>query len=889
MCLCTLRTEAEPLFRGEGRALPKTTRLGTLSVVPSLDNTLTNLFNVKINNVGREVQQQQTHFADQTEQWSYTVGSEPDPSFGQADTDLATLENFFGRPIKVREYTWTEGITLFQNFNPWTLFFENPRVLNRIANYNLLRAKLHMRIMINGNGFYYGRALASYNPLPDLDEMTQDRAYFIQDTVAASQRPKVFLDPTNSQGGDLVLPFFWYKNALNIPDNEWRQMGEVNIRQIQGLKHANGDPTPVSISIFCWAEEVQLSIPTQQDPTDLVPQSSDEYGEGIVSKPAAAVAHMAGQLTSVPLIAPYARATEMAASAVSSIARLFGYSRPVMTATSVPFSPHLIGNLPNTSVTDQSTKLAFDLKQELTIDPRTMGLSNVDEMSIKSIATRESFITAFSWDINAPPGALLWNTEVSPVTWSQLNDELHLPACAFAALPFKYWRGTMKYRFQIVASAFHKGRLQIAFDPRLTGIGEYNTQQVYIIDLAKERDFTLEVGWSQEAGALQHRIPGTDTLPYSIFPFPTPTEERRNGIVSVRILNELTSPSNLVNNSIEVNVFVSAGDDFEVFVPDEKILSFYTLWNTTPPAQALVGGNAEITPVDEVPVKEDEVLDPQSSDAIMNHPDADLTQDENAPMKMESSTQMAPTPSHTDCFTHVYFGDPVTSFRQCLKRYALHSHVCKIDAGNDFMRIRTPNFPSYRGYDPNGKERATGNVPYNYCQTTLLNYVTSAFAARRGGLRWKYAFAGSNPDGFNSNIFLSRETTSPTGYEIVSQAIQTVSNSSRSQRTRQYFERFPSMWDGGIVTPMDQNPVLEAELPYFLNRRFSPAKRLNVNTLTDEFDQFHQLFINWPAVNGSCSAAAAFVSTGEDFTLNFFTGVPVLYTQSPSTEPTAQS
>lgn len=883
----------ELLFRGEGRALPKTTRLGTLSVVPSLDNTLTNLFNVNLNNVGHDLQQQQTHFADQTEQWSYTVGSEPDPSFGQADTDLATLQNFFSRPIKVREYTWAQGITLFQSFNPWTLFFENPRVMNRIANFNLLRAKLHMRIMINGNGFYYGRALASYKPLPDLDEMTQDRAYFIEDTVAASQRPKVFLDPTNSQGGDLVLPFFWYKNALNIPDNEWRQMGEVNIRQIQGLKHANGDPTPVSISIFCWAEDVQLSIPTQQDPADLVPQSSDEYGEGIVSKPAAVVARMAGQMSNIPLIGPYARATEMAASAVSSIARLFGYSRPVMTTTSVPFSPHLIGNLPNTSVTDQSTKLAFDLKQELTVDPRTMGLSNVDEMSITSISTRESYITSFTWDINAPPGVLLWNTEVTPVTWSELNDEIHLPACAFAALPFKYWRGTMKYRFQIVASAFHKGRLQIAFDPRVTGVGEYNTQQIYIIDLAKERDFTMDVGWSQEAGAIPHKRPGTETIPYSTSPFLTPIDEKRNGIVSVRILNELTSPSNVVNNSIEINVFVSTSDDFEVFIPDAKLLESYTIWNTTPPAQALAGPDEvrEPKPVYGVlpEIEDEEVLDPQSSDATMNQPDADLTTDENAPMKMESATQMAPSPSHTDCFTHVYFGDPVTSFRQCLKRYQLHTHICKLEGGNDYIFVRTPNFPAYRGYDPNGSERAVGDIPYNYCNMTLLTYITTGFTARRGGLRWKYAMAGSTPDNFNSNFFLVRESTSTQGYTYLSQAISQLSTTSRSQRTRQYLTRFPTLWDGGVVTPLDQNPVLEAEMPYFLNRRFSPAKRKNINSNTDEFDQFHELHLNWPSNNGNASAITALVSVGEDFTLNFFTGAPVLYsllkTQDPSAEP----
>jgi hypothetical protein len=163
------------------------------------------------------------------------------------------LENFFSRPIKVQSYSWGTGTNLFEKFNPWQDYFENPRVINRIVNYNLLRCKLHVKFMLNGNGFHYGRAIASYLPLHNFDEFTKNRAFFVEDVVAASQRPHVYLDPTKSQGGELTLPFVWEANALNIPLQQWRDMGQIIIHGMQNLKHANGASDSVTVSAFVWA------------------------------------------------------------------------------------------------------------------------------------------------------------------------------------------------------------------------------------------------------------------------------------------------------------------------------------------------------------------------------------------------------------------------------------------------------------------------------------------------------------------------------------------------------------------------------------------------------------------------------------------------------------
>lgn len=215
-------------------------------------------FNVKINSDSTESEHEILSFADQNPGYIYEVPSSPDPTFGMADMSDSSLESFFSRPLKIQSFSWGTGTNIFEVFNPWTNFWENPRVVNRITNYNLLRCKMHVKIVLNGNGFHYGRAIASYLPLHTRDAFTKDRAFFIEDVVAASQRPHIYLDPTKSQGGTLVLPFVFPENAMDIPDEDWRTMGEMTIHGLQNLKHANGATDAVTVSVFAWATDVVI-------------------------------------------------------------------------------------------------------------------------------------------------------------------------------------------------------------------------------------------------------------------------------------------------------------------------------------------------------------------------------------------------------------------------------------------------------------------------------------------------------------------------------------------------------------------------------------------------------------------------------------------------------
>lgn len=154
-----------------------------------------------------------------------------------AHSEGADIKDFFERPIQIATYLWTD-LSFSQFLNPWLLWSRNPRVSNRLNNYRNFRGNMCVKVMVNGNQFYWGRMMMSYSPV---DSATQEFVFTPNSRrgdMMASQRPHIFIDPSTSEGGTMKLPFFFEDNALNMTANDFVRMGELWLHAIVGLKHA---------------------------------------------------------------------------------------------------------------------------------------------------------------------------------------------------------------------------------------------------------------------------------------------------------------------------------------------------------------------------------------------------------------------------------------------------------------------------------------------------------------------------------------------------------------------------------------------------------------------------------------------------------------------------
>jgi hypothetical protein len=613
-----------------------------------------------------------------------------------------------------------------------------------------------------------------------------------------------------------------------------------------------------------------MSTPTNQNQNTLTPQAGvkmtgpDEYGKP-VSGPATALAKVAGALSNVPGIGLYARASQLALSTVADVASLFGYCRPAEEASIVPYRPAYVGNMPQTNVPDSVTKLTTDLKQETVVDPRTVGLSGVDELNIRSIVTRESYLTKFPWAISATQGTRLATFGVTPINWDEfqapLITEYHMTPACHTGMLFENWRGTMKYRFQVVASNFHKGRLQVQYDPHDSTENEFNVAYNRVIDISEEKDFTIEVGWGIPETYGETRNPGISGLSFrndgSDRFFPVNNPNFYNGQISIWVLNDLTVPNSDIDNDIEINCFVSCGDDFEFANPtDEQIRDF--TWFADP------------------------TLLPQAGEEPLVAPDHDETEDPSRPVNNSPDTVVGgELNDFTNPLAAICFGESITSIRSMMKRFTLYSiwNVPPNSPDSTFMYTRrSMNFPLPRGYAPNGIHTGVTG-PYNYVKQTILGWYSPCFQGWRGGIRRKTVATDfqSPGNGLSKGVMNYRRIASP-GFGHLTDFQSLVVLDTETFYARQIGE-FPLGASGQQSTPYSMNPVLEVEFPYHSNLRFHPTRPLQPNAqpaLEYENSNEFKLFASQKSsAGGPCMIE--YIAAGDDFSLFFFTNVPVCY------------
>lgn len=804
----------------------------------------------------KQVEDTQTlSFRDGTEQWMARMKDTYDSSRDVTYHTDVPLSEFFARPVKIAEYQWgtADVSTFYQDFNPWQLYIINKRVANRMSNYKNFSGKLHVKFVINGNSFMYGRIMCEYFPLRSYDNVS-DTSSGDNMLIQASQRLHIFLDPTQSQGGELELPFVWFTDKVDLCAGDYTGLGQMYLRGMGPLKHAMGAVSTVNISVFAWAEDVKLSIPTVQNISGLVAQAGtmDEYGKGPVSSMASAVAHLAGKLSKIPIIGRYARATQMMAGTMSSVASIFGFSRPAIIADYTDMRAAPLSRIANYNTSDNVAKLSLDVKQELSIDPAIVGISPTDELSISYISSRESYITSFQWPVVYNSGDFLFGARVGPLIEANVVTPVtyYLPAITYASIPFQYWRGTVRYRFQIVASGFHKGRLLLVWDPRAQVTApETNVQYSKIVDLAEERDFTFEVGWGANTTFLNCPTINNARQFNSVTPYTTTdTTGSYNGVIGVYVLNELVVPNTAVDNDIRINVFISACDDYEVAVPT----SAGSFISQLGPSLSLTPQSGTFEEVD--------------------------TENKNAPQNTVAKETFAlclPTTSPADS---VYFGESVVSMRQLIRRYSLWSSLAgTVNASRGQQVLRMPDFPGHRGYSAYGAvlyAGAGGAGHSNPSNTTLMHYLALAYMAYRGGVRHKVIIGqlGVTASGV---AIVSRDSAIASYPNVYARQTSDVITNQWTFAENRVSGFLQDCHAGAHVVPIPLQTALEFDLPMYTTNRFLSPRNLGVRGVNAADNYSHTVTLEVGATT-VVPSYDIYIAGAEDSTFIGFQGCPPL-------------
>lgn len=445
-----------------------------------------------------------------------------------------------------------------------------PNVRQKINKFKFLKADFELRVQVNAQPMNAGRLLLVFFPnYGNLTLLPSSMSHL----GGLTGFPHVDLDVAEGSSAVFQIPFAINQSHFDII----RALGNLGSFGIYVYSPLTGS-NDVDCTVWITARNVELEMPVGVDIFPVaelqmagIRISTDgaeakEKKAGIVSRVAGTAKEAFDALTAIPVISTFANVGSLVAGAVAGVAGLFGWSKPIDDTKTTLFQQEF-GRHFATSEGDSKAKILALSRSNKVSHASHVALSNQDEMSISYITSKFTYLTSFTYATESPTNTVLSIVPVSPSACGKqtliggvnsFNTFLSYLSAHFSA-----WRGSIEYKFKLVKTPFHTGRLRFIWIPGVEDSVDINTidvnscySEVYDIRERTEIDFTVPY-----VSAIPYWTCVTQTGRESAFCHSVPT-----GVVVVEVLNVLRATTS-VASSIEIIVEVRGGPDFEFAYP----------------------------------------------------------------------------------------------------------------------------------------------------------------------------------------------------------------------------------------------------------------------------------------------------------------------------------
>lgn len=292
--------------------------------------------------------------------------------------------------------------------------------------------------------------------------------------------------------------------------------------------------------------------------------------------------------------------------------------KPSNTLGGMIVMPSLTSPFPNSTGIMNATRMALRADETFEASPDLFG-TDEDEMDICYLTRKLNLLppgcstmnSTTQWTTGNPVGDRLFIVPLSPfflTAQTTHSDTIYqsVPIVSSVASHFLYWSGSLRFRFKVMATQFHTGKLffainytpfrdfiiddprnpfsrtcerQIAFDAPST-LEEALTQGGVYVDLSEEtRDITVDIPYK----SLHPRLDTGFGL--------QPHQKSSMGTLTCWVINPLVAPEN-VSPAVDYLTFIAGGPDFKLYT----LSPFSAMWDGPRPYTSLMGVVPDLVP-----------------------------------------------------------------------------------------------------------------------------------------------------------------------------------------------------------------------------------------------------------------------------------------------------
>lgn len=483
-----------------------------------------------------------------------------------------SIKDIVGRPYYMGTSTWlltSAPGTQLQKFVLPSDLLAVPTVKEKLQGFAFFRGGIKLTIEVNAQPFQQGRLIAVFHP-----GITDTNG--VANLTHLTGYPHQEIDIQTAQTMTIDVPFVAPVSHVNLV-KPWGNVGSVSLYVYGKLAGGTTD-----VEIAYW---LQFTDPDPQVPTAVLAQGLGKErkvaSKGPITEVASSVATIARVASAIPGIAVAAGVINTVSTAIASVASVYGWSKPINENTVAVMQQNPARYFNNFNGMDNSKTLALDHNNAIEQYEGLYG-SRVDEMAIQYIVQTPNFFKRVNWDVSQEAGSFITTIPVHPNYYAPIVTDGSLTPSAnyrnpthisYVCSSFSKWRGDITFRFKLVKTKFHSGRLRISFVPQLDSVYDslpvldLNRAYSTIIDIRNRSEFDFEVPFVYPQPWADCSDPQNSLNPTANPHFGL------TGFVVVDIINKLVSPSDIVSSSIDLIVEVCAGKDFEVSVPKQP---YYT-------------------------------------------------------------------------------------------------------------------------------------------------------------------------------------------------------------------------------------------------------------------------------------------------------------------------
>lgn len=635
------------------------------------------------------------------------------------------ISTILQRPVLIQTLSWDTT----QIANAELAAFDFPNILASLtsqpvhqilSSFVYFRSNFCLRFQLNSTKFHIGRLVASVNPMRRLPDSSIN-------LVSMTGLPNVKIDASESTLTELEVPFTHIQTYLTTnSESIYDVLARVSVRVFNQLQVSTGATSSLSLSVFAYMKQPSIEVPiythTPQLPS--IQSHAPSIMEGVDDTISGVKGAVSNGLSGAwgKMVGSIGQAV---GGVVTGLQSVFNFDMPTY-----PVPEHGRVTKFTSTLCHGTGRPAFDTRLSLhpvslhVVDPSLSGTSG-DEQFIPNIISTPMLIDQMVWETTISPGVLIKPNHVfrkiqgafivePQMCWANVgvpnnnNIELFPTYLSFITSRFARWRGSLEFRLEVVCSQFHTGRLAISFIPNTPPLvarpldAELMACPLQVLDLQESHEFSWTIQYVsstvwKECRSFDAEMTDANTL----------------GFMYISILNSLCAPNN-VPNSVYLNLYVKAGDDFEVAVPrgiqylrhpEDDIFT-----PAPPPSSSVVENHAP------------ELNAPRSSAAV----------ESSAPGIMKGELRSKSADS--------FYGENFHSLVDICRRFCLLAHYDRtIPDTSDTLSLRVPVTP----YQTDHSFSLGDESSYVICQN-FLHFFSHIYVFWSGSIRYRFIFPNAS-------------------------------------------------------------------------------------------------------------------------------------------------